>query len=120
MLRELSNLQETHHIFNKNVEQTESEWNNGKGQYGLNFEMKIEEVEKYINDTTEFVKNGQILQKVIKIDLDDLSSGSAGSDVDCSSSDRSSSREETQEKDDGTVMSFSQMDSEIAKIKVLC
>ena len=52
--------------------------------------MKIEELEKYINDTTEFVKNGQVLQKVIKIDLDDISSGS-GSDVDSSSSESSES-----------------------------
>ena len=80
--------------------------------------MKIEEVEKYINDTTEFVKNGQILQKVIKIDLDDLSSGSAGSDDDCSSSDQSSSRDENLGKDDGTLMSCSQMDSEIGNIRV--
>jgi len=81
--------------------------------------MKIEEVEKYINDTTEFVKNGQILQKVIKIDLDDLSSGSGGSDDEGSSSSScSSSGDQVLGQGTSTVLNFSQVDSEIARIKV--
>lgn len=79
MLRELSGLQETHNIFNKDIPKDANQDQNNN-QYGLNFEMKIEELEKYINDTTEFVKNGQVLQKVIKIDLDDISSGSGSDD----------------------------------------
>jgi hypothetical protein len=56
---------------------------------------------------------------VIKIDLDDLSSGSGGSDEEgSSSSSSSSSGDEVLGKETGTVLNFSQVDSEIAKIRV--
>ena len=48
-------------------------------EFGINFEMKIDEMENYINVTTELVKNSQVKKKTIQIDLDAISSGSGSS-----------------------------------------
>lgn len=59
----------------------------------MNLEMKLDDFENYVNETTEFIKQGQVQKKTIQIDLDAISSGS---DSDTSSSvDENSLEEQT-------------------------
>ena len=72
---------------------------------------------QHIDDTAEVIQMGSTAQqKVIKIDLDQMSSGPESSDSDDSSSDSSNGPKEG--KEDAESMLFSQHDSEINKIKV--
>ena len=59
-------------------------------QFDLNFDLKIDEIQKYIQECQEFLYNRKVEKKVVQIDLDNISSRSGGSGSDESSEDEGS------------------------------
>lgn len=79
-VKTIKQLQAQHNIFNSQLRAGV-----GPNQVGLelNFDVRIDELETFVQETQEFIKRGHIEKKTIKIDLDAISSGE---DSDSSSS----------------------------------
>lgn len=79
-VKTIKQLQTQHNIFSSRLRAGD-----GPNQVGLelNFDVRIDELETFVQETQEFIKRGHIQKKTIKIDLDAISSGE---DSDSSSS----------------------------------
>ena len=51
-------------------------------QFNLDFDLRIEEIQKHVTELQEYLFNRKVDKKVIQIDLDNISSGSGGSGSD--------------------------------------
>ena len=79
--------------------------------FELNFDMEIERIENYMRETDEFLKTGQIEKKVVKIDLENISSGD-GSDFSGDSSSPSPNYKSSL-RDDALEMEFTSKTSAV-------
>ena len=124
VVKAVSELQEQHHLF----QAKEIRLSSHKPDYEQSFSANIDLIEGFINELIQFQQSHTVYEKVVKVDLENMSSGSDDDDDDDEMELDEQGTHRVLSEDEGqqlavdaqrlSEMNYSQHDSEICRIKI--